>query len=313
MRVIVIGLGVQGHKRLAVAGKEAIGTVDPGNPEAKYRHVEEVPVGDYDAALVCTPDEVKIDLLTYLLSNRKHLLVEKPLFADDPADLLKLKQLAGSSRTVCYTAYNHRFEPHFMRMKELLESGRLGKIYSVRMFYGNGTARLVRNSAWRDQGAGVLPDLGSHLLDTALFWFGRPAAQFSVFSASRFENRAFDHVSFGSNGTPVLQMEVTLLSWRNHFYADVFAEGGSAHIQSLCKWGPSIFTVRDRKLPSGRPEEESVTLVQPDPTWAIEYDHFKKLCVKAESNIDNDIWINDTLSGLRSSLNARGEEAIVGA
>ena len=35
------------------------------------------------------------------------------------------------------------------------------------MFYGNGTARLVRDSAWRDQGAGVLPDLGSHLLDTA--------------------------------------------------------------------------------------------------------------------------------------------------
>ena len=40
------------------------------------------------------------------------------------------------------------------------------------MFYGNGTARLVRESAWRDAGAGVLPDLGSHLLDTARFWFG---------------------------------------------------------------------------------------------------------------------------------------------
>ena len=73
---------------------------------------------------------------------------------------------------VCYTAYNHRFEPHYVRMRDLVKSGVLGDIYRCRMFYGNGTARLVRDSAWRDRGAGVLPDLGSHLLDTARFWFG---------------------------------------------------------------------------------------------------------------------------------------------
>lgn len=304
MRVIVVGLGVQGHKRLAVAGKEAVATVDPFNAEAQYKRVEDVPLSSYDAALLCIPDEAKLELIAYLLSNRKHLLVEKPLFADEPAELTRLKVLAERHRTVCYTAYNHRFEPHFVRMKELIESGRLGRIYCVRMFYGNGTARLVRDSAWRDRGAGVLPDLGSHLLDTALFWFGRPIAPFMVFSANRFENRAPDHVAFGSNGAPVLQMEVALLSWRNHFYCDVFAEAGSAHIQSLCKWGPSTFTVRDRKLPSGRPDEDSVTLVQPDPTWEIEYRHFKGLCEKGEGNVENDIWINDVLGGLNAEVNA---------
>ena len=40
-------------------------------------------------------------------------------------------------------AYNHRFEPHFMRLK-LIDANKLGKIYSCRMFYGNGTARLVK-------------------------------------------------------------------------------------------------------------------------------------------------------------------------
>ena len=91
---------------------------------------------------------------------------------------------------------------------------------------------------------------------------------------------------------------MTLLNWRNHFYADVFAENGSAHIQSLCKWGPSTFTLRDRKLPSGRPDEEAVTLVQADPTWQLEYQHFKQLCESGESNIDNDIWINTVLNDL---------------
>src|SRR5258708_19394831 len=101
-------------------------------------------------------------------------------------------------------------------MKELIVSGRLGRIYSVRMFYGNGTARLVRDSAWRDKGAGVLPDLGSHLLDTALFWFGRSSAPFNVFSANRFGNRAFDHLSFAPPPSPLLQMAFTLLSCPNH-------------------------------------------------------------------------------------------------
>lgn len=302
MRVVVAGLGVQGQKRKAVAGSEVVATVDPVHPDAQYKRIEDVPVGDYDAALLCIPDEPKISIIEYLLTQRKHLLVEKPLFAANPPDLLRLKALAEKNRTVCYTAYNHRFEPHFVRMKQLIESGRLGKIYSVRMFYGNGTARLVRDSAWRDQGAGVLPDLGSHLLDTALFWLGKPVDGFRIQSASCFENRAYDHVAFGANADPVLQFEVTLLSWRNHFYADVFAEKGSAHINSLCKWGPSTFSVRDRKLPSGRPDEESVTLVQPDPTWAIEYDHFRKLCATGLSNIDNDIWINNTLRGLSNEL-----------
>lgn len=302
MRVVVVGLGVQGHKRREVAGGDAVATVDPVNPEARYRRLEDVPLGSYDAALVCTPDQSKIALLTYLLSNGKHLLVEKPLFAETSAQLVELKNLAEAKRVACYTAYNHRFEPHFVNMKALLDSGRLGKLYCVRMFYGNGTARLVRESAWRDKGAGVLPDLGSHLLDTALFWLGRPATGFRIHSANRFENRAFDHVAFGAEDDPVLQFEVTLLSWRNHHYTEVFAEKGSAHIRSLCKWGPSTFTVRDRKLPSGRPAEETETLEQPDPTWALEYAHFKKLCETGSNNIANDIWINDTLRGLYAEL-----------
>ena len=298
MRVIVVGLGVQGIKRRAVAGKEVVATVDPVHAEADYKSLADVPLSTFDAALVCTPDDVKLELLTHLLSNGKHLLVEKPLFASDNNALEELARIAKLKGVVCYTAYNHRFEPHFVRMKQTIESGRLGKIYCVRMFYGNGTARLVRDSAWRDQGAGVLPDLGSHLLDTALFWFGKPSVPFEIYSSNRFENSSFDHFSFGANGSPVLQLEMTLLNWRNHFYADVFAEKGSAHIQSLCKWGPSSFTFRDRKLPSGRPDEEALTLVQPDPTWGLEYQYFKKLCTIGESNIENDIWINSILNDL---------------
>lgn len=303
LRVIVVGLGVQGNKRRAVAKHDVVATVDPLHAEADFKRLVDVPLALYDAALVCTPDESKVEILTYLLGNGKHLLVEKPLLAPERTTLETLAGIARRAGVSCYTAYNHRFEPHFVSMKSAIDSGRLGRIYTARMFYGNGTARLVRESAWRDQGAGVLTDLGSHLLDTVLFWFGRPTRPLDIHSCNRFENRSFDHVTFGSTlgidgGVPLLHFEVTLLSWRNHFYADVYAEKGSAHIQSLCKWGPSTFTLRDRKLPSGRPDESSVTLEQPDPTWALEYEHFKTLCARGESNIDNDLWINDVLNDL---------------
>jgi scyllo-inositol 2-dehydrogenase (NADP+) len=193
-------------------------------------------------------------------------------------------------------------------MKHLVDSGELGRIYSCRMFYGNGTAREVRNSPWRDQGAGVLPDLGSHLLDTALYWFGTLDVPFTVRAADRFENQAFDHIVFGSRGSPTLEMEISLLSWRNHFTCDIYAERGSAHISSLCKWGPSVFTRRARVLPSGRPPEESVTLVQSDPTWAAEYRHFKELCATGRGgNTATDIRLNDLLSDLaREALGRTG-------
>jgi predicted dehydrogenase len=300
LRVIVVGLGVQGYKRRKFAGADFVASVDPVNDEADYKSIEDVPQDAYDAALCCIPDAPKIALLNDLIGVGKHVLVEKPLWAEDDREIEALEAVARERGVVCYTAYNHRFEPHYVRMSELIASGDLGRIYRCRMFYGNGTARLVRDSAWRDHGSGVLHDLGSHLLDTVAFWFGRPAQDFTVYASNCFENRAPDHVVIGSeSGDIKIELEMTLLSWRNHFICDLFAENGSAHISSLCKWGPTTFTRRTRVLPSGRPAEDNETLEQDDPTWAAEYNHFKSLCLNgAETDLSGDIWLNATLRGL---------------
>lgn len=305
MRVVVVGLGVQGAKRQRIAGIDCVATVDPVNPAAQYKTIQEVAISSYDAVLLCIPDEPKYSLIRYALANKKHVLVEKPLWCPEPAQLEELAHLANANNLVCYTAYNHRFEPHFVRMKQLLDSKVLGEIYHCRVFYGNGTARLVRDSAWRDTGAGVLPDLGSHLLDTLNFWFGPKImrSNFALVSKKCCENLAPDHVvvaDFSSKFT--IEAEMSLLSWRNHFTCDITAELGSAHISSLCKWGPSTFTYRQRLLPSGRPIEEEHTLVQPDPTWELEYTHFKNLCAQQNpvSDFSIDQWIYSELERLGS-------------
>jgi len=300
MRVVIVGYGVQGHKRRVVAGSDAVGIVDPISSDADWRDIDSVPLDCYDAALVCTPDKPKTAILRHLLAHGKHALVEKPLHATSAEELQEIAALAHRAGAVCYTAYNHRFEPHFVKMRDLIGSGSLGLIYRCHMFYGNGTARLVRESVWRDQGAGVLSDIGSHLLDTARFWFGEIGEDFRVVSARRFENRAPDHIVIACDSfCPQLELEMTLVSWRNHFTCDIFAEKGSAHIESLCKWGPTTFTWRTRVLPSGRPPEQSVTLIQADPTWEAEYDHFKRLCEEnLPADLSADFWLHRVLGRL---------------
>ena len=295
MRTVVVGLGVQGAKRIGVAGDDLVATVDPIVPEADSKSIQYVPLDSYDAAILCTPDQVKLELLDYLLSRGKHVLVEKPLLFPDVEQLHRLEELANSTGAACYTAYNHRFEPHLVRVKELLDTGILGEIYLVRMFYGNGTALDVKRSPWRNEGTGVVQDIGSHLLDSILFFFGPEERKFEAWSLSKFENPSFDHALFGSPGQPLVELEATLLSWKNNFQLDVLGELGSAHVSGLCKWGPSTFTVRKRVFPSGVPEEQVQTIECPDPTWELEYEHFKELCSKGATNLENDRWINSAL------------------
>jgi scyllo-inositol 2-dehydrogenase (NADP+) len=300
MKVVVIGLGIQGKKRLAVAGADVAATVDPVVEQANYRTIEEVPLDRYQAALVCTPDRQKLPILDYLLSHGKHVLVEKPLVAERGEDLERLRVRAAGAGVACWTAYNHRFEPNLVRLRDVLASGTLGKVYHARFFYGNGTAADVRRSPWRDQGLGVIPDLGSHLLDLTDFLLGLRPQRLGGWVCNRFENRAYDHVVLGAGGVPTLHYEMSLLSWRNTFTVDVVAERGSAHVQGLCKWGPSSLTVRRRLFPSGRPTEEVHVVERPDPTWEAEYRDFKEFRVAGGTSLDKDLWINAVLHDLRA-------------
>ncbi len=282
----VVGMGVQGVKRRGIIGNQECLTIDPVAQGADYSSLLEVPLDAYQTVFLCTPDSVKSELVDYLVSNGKHVLVEKP-FTLTPVAYEDLASLQGRSGSTIYVAYNHRFEPHIAEMKRILDDGQLGDIYTVSLSYGNGTAELVRNSEWRDAGIGVVADLGSHLLDMIDFWWGLEGRIIDFMDARTMENRAYDHATFRLSGIPSIYAETTMLSWRNDFRCDIRGSEGSAHISSLCKWGPTSLTVRGRVRPSGRPAEYSTTLVRTDPTWASEYEHFLRMIEAGEpGNLD---------------------------
>ena len=273
------------------------------SPVANFKDIKELSLNKYYAALVCTGDSEKIKIIEYLIKNKKHVLVEKPLISNSTKDIEKIISLTNENKVACYTAYNHRFEPHFINMKKLIKSKKLGKIYNIRMFYGNGTAKLVKQSPWRDNYTGVLADLGSHLLDTLDFWIDDiKNHEFKVTKYLKKENKSFDHViinNFNEENNVSIQLEMSLLCWKNTFTCDVFGEKGSAHINSLCKWGPSEFIHRQRIIPSGIPNEIKKIIINKDPTWNLEYRHFLNSCIQKKSHtLKKDIWINNLLLDL---------------
>ena len=303
MRVIVVGMGIQGSKRKRYLGKDFTYSVDKFK-KANFKSIYEVPLNKFDAAIVCVPDKEKIKILDYCIVNHKHVLIEKPLITNNTKIFSKFEKIAKKKNLICYTAYNHRFEPNIIKMKELIQSKKLGKLYKCRIFYGNGTSLLVKKSQWRDKGLGVITDIGSHLLDICLFLFGNKINSLKIIEINKFENKAPDHsiITLKINNLKI-ELEMSLCMWKNSFNCDVIGSKGSAHLNSLCKWDKNTFLFRKRKLPSGAPTEKYIYFKKGDPTWKKEYRYFKNLIKRRrKTNFKRDWLINSSFLKLKKSI-----------
>jgi predicted dehydrogenase len=301
-RGLVIGLGIQGRKRVGVLGDRLAGIVDPNVPEASHRRLEDVDAGTFEALYLCCPEHVKRPYVEWALENGKHVLVEKPLF-EDAAWLADAEQRARTLGLCIHTAYNHRYEPAVADLAVAVSAGAVGDLLEARFLYGNGTAEDVRRVDWKDSESGVIGLVGSHLLDLChLLWSERQAWETAV-------------VSHGQNQAPVsawlvehsgpgaLLVGSSLIDWKNTFAIDVIGTAGSAHVRGLQKWGGSQYTLRHRVLPSGVPPEKTVARVGPDPTWELEDADFWAACEDPSrwEGLGRDIAVGRAIEGTRST------------
>ena len=141
------------------------------------------------------------------------------------------------------------------------------------------------------------------LFDLVDFWFGLSQYDIQVLSVNKFENNAYDNAVIKLVGSPEVILEISLLSWRNNFRAELVGSEGSINLDSLCKWGPSQLTIRNRKRPSGKPDEEISTLVCSDPTWEAEYRHFVNLIDNRNlGNLESNLKISQLFDKLREII-----------
>jgi predicted dehydrogenase len=292
MRYVLVGLGNIGSKRKAVLGERCVATVDPFNPTADHRAPDDCADDAYDAAVVATPNDVKLDLIRYFLDRGKHVLVEKPLMLSREAadDLLRRSARHGA---VWYTSYNFRFEPNVVALRHHLRAGVIGRVYRARMFYGNGTAGNIAGT-WRDSRFGVLEDMASHLIDLAGFLFERFGAEFQIWDRRGYEVKGIDHCLLATVDRSIV-IECSFLSWRNRWRLEVTGERGALEMDGLTKWGESRLVLLRRQFPSGPPEESCEIAHGPDPTWAADLAHFEEAATSGVTSCDNDLWISRTI------------------
>ena len=114
----------------------------------------------------------------------KHVICEKPL-ARDAAEARRMLDAVRQAGVVHMCAFNYRFVPAIRLARQIIDEGRLGRIYHFRAQY---LQEWIMDPAfamvWRldasAAGSGALGDLGTHIIDLARYLVGEVATASAV-------------------------------------------------------------------------------------------------------------------------------------
>lgn len=203
LRVGIVGYGLGGsvfhapliaaHRRLRL---DAVVTANPERREqVRAEHPETATVDDVDALLarqpdlvvVTTPNRTHVEVATAALDAGCPVVVDKP-FAPSAEQARALIEHARAEDLLLTVFQNRRWDSDLRTVRKVLESGDLGEVHRFE-------SRIERWSpqakpTWRDSGgaedvAGLLYDLGSHLIDQALLLFGPVSEVYAEVDARR--------------------------------------------------------------------------------------------------------------------------------
>ncbi|MGW6917972.1 Gfo/Idh/MocA family protein [Kitasatospora sp. NPDC054939] len=196
IRVGVVGYGLAGaafHAPLIATTPglrlDAVVTADPGRREQLRKEHPQARAVDTAEQLIAEPEA--LDLLVIASSNRSHVplaraaleaglpvVVDKPV-AGTAAEAIALIKLAEARGLMLTVFQNRRWDADFLTVQRLIADGTLGRVHRFESrferWWPEPTGRWQESADPLDVG-GILPDLGSHLIDQALTLFG-PAVQ----------------------------------------------------------------------------------------------------------------------------------------
>lgn len=110
-----------------------------------YQDLEDSLIDNYGGYIVATPAETHFDIGSFLLKEKKNVLIEKPLSLTS-SDALKLINLSKECNCKLMVGHLLLFHPAIIKIKELIDNGKVGKLlclYSTRLNFG--TVRTKEN------------------------------------------------------------------------------------------------------------------------------------------------------------------------
>ncbi|MFM2104551.1 MAG: hypothetical protein RL006_718 [Chloroflexota bacterium] len=138
--------------------------------------VESATRGEFDVAILCTPNTMHAPIGLRLLDAGVHLLVEKPMTTSF-ADAQALADRARTNGLHAATAHMWRVDREATWLRDQVAAGAIGDVYRSR---GCGVHVGWGPSGWfteaRLAGGGAVADMGIHAIDTLRFVLGEPTA-----------------------------------------------------------------------------------------------------------------------------------------
>lgn len=130
--------------------------------------------------IVNTPVQTHYMFAKAALEAGKHVVIEKPMTVT-AAEALELIALAKNNNLLLSVFQNRRYDGDFKAVAQVVQGKLLGTIKEVEISfnrYREGASGKVHKEGALP-GAGMLHDLGAHLIDQALVLFGMPTAVFA--------------------------------------------------------------------------------------------------------------------------------------
>lgn len=194
---------------------------------------------DIDVINICTPNGLHAPMAICAIESGHHVVIEKPMALTLPdAEKVVYTSLKYSKQVFC--VMQNRYSPPSVWIKEMVESGKLGKIYMVQLnCFWNRDNRYYKPDGWHGDATldgGTLFTQFSHFIDIMYWLFGdicNIQARFADFNhkeLTAFEDSGFVNFQFVNGGMGSLNYSTSVWDKNMESSMLIVAENGSVKI-----------------------------------------------------------------------------------
>ena len=211
--------------------------------------------GRVDAVLIATPTFSHVEIAHYALSKNIHVMLEKPIALSSCEGEALVN--AASKNTKFALMLNQRADPTYRKMKEIVDSGVLGKIQRTQWTMTNWFRPEIyfQVSDWRatfkGEGGGLLVNQCIHNLDVFQWICGMPSSlqafcEFGKYHEIEVEDEATAFLRYPNQATGVFIASTGEAPGVNRF--DIIGDKGSLHfdkgqlLQSINQQGTAEYS-----------------------------------------------------------------------
>lgn len=183
---------------------------------------------DIDVVDICVPTFLHSKLSIAALDMGKHVICEKPM-ARDSTQCYEMIKAAKRSGRLLMVGHVIRFWPGYVALKEIIDSGRYGKVRSMVLRRLSGSPGWTKDNWFLDAAKGGHAGFDLHIHDTdAIQWFlGLPSDVISYGVME--EGAAVSHIitHYGYEGVPLVMAEAV---WYDKSFP--FSMSATIHFES---------------------------------------------------------------------------------